>query len=111
MGAMWRHRENSERLRVPQPLIRRRVPSGRGAMEQPNATGDGEAALSATFWVAVVLTGIAAGLCGAALMALLFTVQHLAFGYHSGDLQSAVERASGLRRTSSLLLAGAFGGV
>ncbi len=80
-------------------------------MEQPNVTGDGEAALSPTFWLAVVATGVAAGLLGDALMALLFTVQHLAFGYHTGSLQSAVEHASGTRRVASLLVAGAFGGV
>jgi len=34
-------RRESERLRVPQPLIKRRIASGRGAMEQPNATSDG----------------------------------------------------------------------
>lgn len=31
----------SERLRSPQPLVRKRLPSGRGAMEQPNVTSDG----------------------------------------------------------------------
>ena len=34
------------RVRVPPPLISYRLPSGRGATEQPNATGDGEAALT-----------------------------------------------------------------
>ena len=98
-------------MRQPQPLLRMRLPSGRGATEQPNAIGDGEAALSPRFWLALVLTGIAAGLLGAALMALLFNVQYLAFGYHSGDFESAVQRASYLRRVSALVIAGAFGGV
>ncbi len=35
----------SERLRIPQPLIKRRLPSGRGATEQPNVTSDGDTAL------------------------------------------------------------------
>jgi len=50
------------RVRVPPPLIRTRLPSGRGATEQPNATGDGDAALSPVFWVMVAATGVAAGL-------------------------------------------------
>jgi len=36
----------SERLRVPPPMIKRRIASGRGAMEQPNVTHDGEARLT-----------------------------------------------------------------
>lgn len=42
----------SERLRQPQPLLRRRVPSGRGA-------------LTLWFCVALLLTGVGAGLLGA----------------------------------------------
>jgi len=80
-------------------------------MEQPNVTGDGEAALSPRFWLALVLTGVAAGLLGAALMALLFHIEHAAFGYHTGDLETGVKASSALRRVSSLLIAGAFGGV
>src|SRR5487761_76879 len=45
----------ARRVRVPAPLIRSRLPSGRGATEQPNATGDGDAALTPVFWVMVVL--------------------------------------------------------
>ena len=62
------------------------------------------------FWVLVVLTGIAAGLLGALMMLILFNVQYAAFGYHSGTLQHGVEQASDLRRVSSLLIAGVFGG-
>src|SRR5665213_2698720 len=80
----------SERQRVPQPLIKHRVPSGRGAMEQPNNTHEA-AKLTPRFWAMVVLTGIAAGLFGDLLMWVLFGVQHIAFNYHNGDLQSAVE--------------------
>lgn len=53
-----------ERIRVPRPLIGRRIASGRGATEQPNASGDGAAALTPRFWTAAVLTGVAAGLFG-----------------------------------------------
>jgi H+/Cl- antiporter ClcA len=98
-------------LRVPQPLVRRRIASGQGATEQPNATGDGDAALTPRFWLMVVLTGIATGLFGDLLMWALFTVQHLAFDYHSGELQTAVERVSDERRVVVLVIAGLFGAV
>ena len=99
------------RVRVPPPLIRTRLPSGRGATEQPNAAGDGNAALTPVFWVMVAATGVAAGLFGDLMMLILFTVQHLAFGYHAGSLEAAVSRASDVRRIVVLLAAGAFGGA
>jgi len=103
--------QESERLRSPQPLVRTRLPSGRGAMEQPNITSDGAAILTPRFWAMVAATGIATGLFGDLMMWILFNVQYLAFGYHSGSLQHGIEQASALRRVSSLLIAGAFGGV
>ena len=111
--------ERSGRLRAPashgdgrvrSPLVRTRVPSGRGAAEQPNATPDGDANLTPRFWIAVVLTGVATGLFGAGLLALLFTVEHVAFGSGPGDFQTLVERSSDLRRVVSLVVAGAVGG-
>ena len=99
------------RVRVPSPLISHRLPSGRGATEQPNATGDGDAALTPKFWLMVVATGVAAGLFGDLMMLILFSVQHVAFGYHTGSLEAAVERASDVRRLVVLLCAGVFGGV
>ena len=87
------------------------MPSGRGATEQPNITSAGAGVLTPRFWVMVVLTGIAAGLLGALMMAILFNVAYAAFGYHSGTFQHAVEQASALRRVGSLLIAGVFGGV
>ncbi len=101
----------AQRVRVPAPLIRSRLPSGRGATEQPNATGDGDAALNPVFWVMVVLTGVAAGLLGDLMMLVLFSVQHLAFGYHAGSLEAGVSRSSDVRRIVVLLAAGAFGGA
>jgi H+/Cl- antiporter ClcA len=98
-------------VRVPPPLISYRLPSGRGATEQPNATGDGEAALTPRFWAMVALTGVAAGLFGDLMMLILFTVQHVAFGYHAGTLESGVQHASDTRRLVVLLIAGAFGGI
>ncbi len=77
-------RSRAARLRRPLPLLKWRIPSGRGATEQPNATGDGDAPLNGPFWLGIVLTGVAAGLFGDAMMALLFSVQHLAFNYSSG---------------------------
>jgi len=99
------------RVRVPPPLIRSRLPSGRGATEQPNAAGDGDAALTPVFWVMVAATGAAAGLFGDLMMLILFSVRHLAFGYHAGSLEAAVSRASDVRRLVVLLAAGAFGGA
>ncbi|MHB8378482.1 MAG: chloride channel protein [Acidimicrobiales bacterium] len=101
----------SERQRVPQPLIKRRIASGRGAMEQPNVTHDGDARLTPKFWLAVVLTGVATGLFGDLLMWILKFAEHTAFHYHSGAYQSAVARAGGARRVASLLIAGLIGGV
>ena len=80
-------------------------------MEQPNITSDGAAALTPVFWVLVALTGVAAGLFGDLMMVILFNVQYLAFGYHTGSFQAGVEHAPAVRRVSSLLVAGVFGGV
>jgi chloride channel protein, CIC family len=101
----------SERVRHPQPLLKRRMPSGRGAMEQPNITSGGAGILTPRFWVMVVACGIAAGLLGALMMLILFNVQYAAFGYHSGTLEHAAGQAPAARRVGSLLIAGAFGGV
>ncbi|MCL2584915.1 MAG: chloride channel protein [Streptosporangiales bacterium] len=101
----------AERVRVPSPLIPWRMPSGRGATEQPNATGDGDAPLTLRFWVFLVLTGVATGLFSALMMLVLNPVQHLAFGYGTGTYQAAVERSGDIRRLVALLAAGVFGGV
>ena len=101
----------SERRRRPQPLLKQRMPSGRGAIEQPNITSGGAGVLTPRFWVMVALTGIAAGLLGALMMAILFNVQYAAFGYHAGSLQHGAAQASAARRVASLLIAGVFGGV
>ena len=103
-------RPRRPRQRVPAPWVRFRLPSGRGAVEQPNVAGDGPVPLTAGFWAALVLTGVAAGLCGAGLIFVLRTVQHAAFGYHTGYFESAVVRADPLRRVAVLLIAGALAG-
>jgi H+/Cl- antiporter ClcA len=109
---------DTERVRVPQPVIKSRLPSGRGATEQPNAAGDGEAELSVYFWALLVATGVGAGLLGDLMMAILYNVEHLAYGYdigsffHTGtSFETGVEHASALRRVADLMIAGAFGGV
>jgi chloride channel protein, CIC family len=115
--ATWRRRWQeraagpSERVRIPPPLVRRRLPSGRGATEQPNVTGDGDAPLTPMFWLMLAATGVATGLIGDFLMLVLFNVQYLAFGYHAGSFMAAVAHTSDLRRVVVLLVAGIFGGV
>lgn len=102
--------ERLRRVRVPAPILKRRLPSGRGATEQPNITGDGDAPLTIRFWCALVLVGVAAGLLGDLMMVILFGFQHLAFGTGGGDFQARVERASGLHRVVVLVIAGAVAG-
>jgi len=72
---------------------------------------DEYARLTPAFWGWLLATAVAAGLLGSALMLLLTTVEHLAFGYDSGTLEDAAEHASAARRVLSLVLAGVFGGV
>lgn len=95
---------------MPAPLIPRRLPSGRGATEQPNNADESEARLTGKFWLALALTAIGTGLFGDLMMVILFNVEHLAFGHGPGDFQSHVERASALRRVVSLAVAGAVTG-
>lgn len=103
-------RAASQRVRSPAPLIRSRLPSGRGATEQPNNTSDGDTPLNLRFWLALLLTGIATGLFGDLMMVVLFGFEHLTYGTGPGDFQSHVEAASGLHRVAALAIAGAFGG-
>jgi len=98
------------RVRSPQPLIKKRLPTGRGATEQPNATSDGDAELTLKFWIFIVLTGIGAGLFGDLMMVILFNVQHITYHYHIGSFQAAVGRAAPIYRLEMLTLAGAIGG-
>ena len=99
----------SERQRVPQPLIKKRIASGRGAMEQPNITHDGDAALTPRFWLAIVATGVLTGLFGAGLMGVLQIAERLAYDYHGGSYQAAVASTSNVHRLVMLVLAGLIG--
>lgn len=102
----------SERQRWPQPLLRKRIASRRGAMDQPNVTGDGDVPLTVRFWVVLVATGVGAGVFGALLMALLDVVSEIAFGRGAADgFQAAVERAGAAGRVVPLLVAGVIAGV
>ena len=102
--------ERPARVRAPKPLIASRLPSGRGATEQPNASGDDATPLTVTMWVLVVITGVATGLLGAAMMWLLHTVQHAFYGYSHGTFGPAAAHASAARRLSALVIAGAVAG-
>ena len=99
----------SERQRIPQPLIKRRIASGRGATEQPNATHDGEAPLTIRFWIAVGLTGVVTGLFADLLMWVLQIFEHLGYHYQSGSYQNSVAAVSPLRRVVVMLIAAAIG--
>ena len=99
------------RIRVPPPLIGRRVGAGGGASLQPNAGPAGEPELTARFWLAVVLTGVGAGLFGIALTAVLVGVEHLAYGYSTGTFTEAVERVDGVHRAVALAVAAVVGGI
>lgn len=102
----------TERERIPPPLLKRRLPSGVGAMLQPNVTHDGDAALTVRFWIAIVMTGVVTGLIGIALMELLRFVSWLAFGAHTfGDFAGKVAAAAPWDRLWPVLLAGVIAGV
>jgi CIC family chloride channel protein len=101
----------SERLRVPPPMIKRRIASGRGAMEQPNVTDDGAARLTPRFWLALVITGIVTGLFGDLLMWILAQAERVGYHYHSGSFQTSVATVSSTRRIVVLLIASAIGAV
>jgi H+/Cl- antiporter ClcA len=63
------------------------------------------------FWLLTVLTGIAAGVSAIAMIAVLRAVQHLAFGYHSGEYSTAVAHQDDLRRVVVLAVGGLVTGV
>jgi chloride channel protein, CIC family len=98
------------RRRIPRPLIPERLPTGRGATEQPNAGSDEPALLTPTFWLLLLATGVATGLFAAFMMFVLHTTQHIAYNYRFGMFQAAVERTSWERRVIVLAIAGAVAG-
>ncbi len=98
------------RKKRPGPFISTPIPSKRSALEQPNTRPDA-AEPNLKFWLALIVVGIATGLFGDLMMVVLFGVQHIAYNYHSGSYQTAVEHVSGLHRVLSLMIAGVFGGI
>jgi CIC family chloride channel protein len=79
---------------------------------QPNVPGKGiVASYDVRFWSLVVAIGVGAGLGGAGLIELLRAIQHVAWGYHSGDFLVAVKRTSDARRVAVLAIGGALAGA
>ena len=67
--------------------------------------------LSARFWTLAALTGVAAGFGAIAMMAVLRTVQHVAFAYHAGEYSTAAAAHGDLRRMLVLLAGGVVAGI
>src|ERR1019366_5283243 len=80
--------------------------SARDTSPQPNVFERSASLLDPRFWLAVILTGVAAGMGGAALMLSLRLVQHTAWSYRSGDFLHAVQTVSAGHRMTVLLSAG-----
>jgi chloride channel protein, CIC family len=79
---------------------------------QPNVPGKGiVASYDVRFWSLVGAIGVGAGLGGAGLIELLRAIQHLAWGYRSGDFLVAVKRTSDARRVLVLAIGGAVAGA
>jgi CIC family chloride channel protein len=78
----------------------------RDVSPQPNVFDRAASLLHPGFWVATVLTGVAAGFGGAALMMILRGVQHTAWSYESGDFLHAVQSVSAGHRMVVLVSAG-----
>ena len=80
--------------------------------EQPNLIAPADVPeLTVRFWLLIVGTGLLAGLAGAALMALLSLVEHLTYGYRTGDFLAGVEQAGARRRVLALSAAGVLAGA
>lgn len=75
---------------------------------QPNIDGQ---QITPRLGLAIVLTGIAAGLAGGLLMRLLRLVQHLCFNYSSGDFLRGVEGVSAMHRLIVVTSAGAVAAI
>lgn len=98
------------RMRRPAPRIAYRLPSNRGATEQPNAADD-VVPMTARFWGVLVLVGVATGLLADLMMYVLFNVEQLTYGHAGSSFGYAVEHSSDTRRVVALAVAGAVGGV
>jgi chloride channel protein, CIC family len=83
--------------------------AGARALQQSN-TGS-LADLSRRFWLLAVLTGIGAGVGAILMMAVLRSVQHVAFSYNSGEYSAAAARHGDLRRVAVLAVGGVVTGL
>ena len=66
---------------------------------------------AALFWLAVLFTGVSAGISAALLTRILQFVQHLAWGGSGTDLLTSVQSTSSLRRVAVLIGAGVVTGL
>ena len=79
---------------------------------QPNVPGRGiVASYRPSFWALVAGIGLAAGLVGAALIALLRLVERAAWSYRSGSFVAVAEDAAALHHIVVLALAGVIAGA
>jgi len=105
-------RDKRHRVRLPRPIFTYRLPSGRGATEQPNATGDGDLQLTARMWGLVAATGVVTGLIGVAMLGMLRLTELIAFpGHGHVPLDSRILLAGGWHRVFVLAVAGLITGV
>ncbi len=77
---------------------------------QPNVRS-GEARLSGAFWAMLLVTGVAAGLVGGALMRMLYWIEAHSFGYTAGGFAEGVRAASAGRKLTVLMGAGVIAAV
>ncbi len=81
------------------------------ASAQPNVPGRGiVASYGVRFWALVTLVGVGAGLGAAAFVELLHAVQHVAWGYDTGQFLEGVEHTAAARRVVVLVVGGAIAG-
>ena len=66
---------------------------------------------SSRFWLLVIVTGIAAGLAGGALMRFLHAVEHIAWRYQGDNVLAAASVVSARHRVLTLLAAGILVGA
>jgi CIC family chloride channel protein len=79
---------------------------------QPNVTApDHLFPYPTRFWMMVVLSGLAAGICGGLLMRLLRVIEHRAYVSGGGDFLDQVIAVAPERRVAMLLGAGVIAGV
>jgi H+/Cl- antiporter ClcA len=79
---------------------------------QPNVPGRGiVASYRPSFWALVAGIGLAAGLAGAALIALLRLVERAAWSYRTGSFVSVAEGTAALHHIVVLALAGVIAGA